>query len=262
MADIFEQKGKRGARAKRPKPAKVEESVVMDEDDASKQAFDEAVEKSSQMSSHSQGRRIQQLCPILGVWTEAVIERGSVREGKWGTEFSLQLRFDDPSIPSNYQVNGKTIFTKVSLNPKSKILRDFCRFAHRNGILSFDEEYQKQAKDGSRGLMAERLKANLEELCGVWDPDNKELVGGKLAGWRCSVIVSSMIEWPPSSKFPQNYVHTVQIPEEANEGRSVIYSIFEISRLSAHVTGDKFVGDKSEAVEAPYYEDPDDDVPF
>lgn len=198
-------------------------------------------------------------CPIMGDWLEVLIERGSVREGKWGTELSLLLKFDDPKLPQT--INGKTIFSKVSLNPKSKMMRDFCRFLHRRGILDFGEEYQKVSKDGSRGLMAERLKANLEDICGVWDPDSKELVDGKLAGHRVAVIVSSMVEWPPSSKFPNNYVHKVDIPEEANEGKSVLYSIFEISRLSSHV-GTIYVGSETENQESPYYEDPDDEVPF
>lgn len=242
MSDIFEQKGKRGARAKRPKPAKASEPVVMDEEDA--------------ISAPAVG------CPIIGHWIEAKIERGTISESRFGggTELSLLFRFDDSTLPN--EVNGKTIYSKIKLSPKSKVMTDFCRFLHRRQILEFSEEFQKSSPDGGKGLMRERLIANLEDVVGVWEPDSRELVGGKIQGHRCNILVGQMIEWPASDKFRDNYYYKVSRPSEAHEGGDVVFSIFEVSRIMELVSEPKFVGDKSADVVHPQCGDDSDEVPF
>ena len=206
-------------------------------------------------------REAHPVCPILGRWIAAKILRGSISESKFGggTELSLLFEFDDEDLPPD--ARNKTIFSKIKLSPKSKVMVDLCRFLHRRGILEFSEEFQKKSPDGGHGLMRERLIANLEDVVGVWDNDAKELVGGKLQGHRCSILIGQMIEWPTTSKFPLNYSFTVPRPAEANEGKEVVFSIFEVSRIMEHVKGEKFVGEETSAKEKPA-DDWDDDVPF
>lgn len=202
---------------------------------------------------------VQAGCPIMLRRLDAVIGKCSVKPGQWGPEFKMEFRLDDPDLPA--EINGKTIYSRIELKPKAPVMRALCRFCHRVGLLDFSGDYQKRSKDGGFEMMLAKLKDNLEELGGVWNPQTKEMQGGKIRGYRASIIITGAIEWPASPHFPHNYVYEVPVPDEASEEEKRVFSLFTVGDISSHVKGKQHSGQASseDAQEEP---ESYDDVPF
>lgn len=169
----------------------------------------------------------------------------------------IVIKLDDESLPDN--VNGREISSMIRLDPKAKVLLQFCGFLDCRGILEFKEAHRKKSKAGGYAAASDHLIENIDEVTGVWDEENRVLNGGKLVGHRLSFIISKMVSWNgDSSRFPNNLRLEVHHPKYKDRN-PVVFNIFEISHLDEEVIkGDKFVelGQTTDIHEV----EPDDDV--
>ena len=179
-------------------------------------------------------------------------------DGQYGPALAMSVKLDDATLESVY--NGKKVFFYLPLDAKSVGMRDFCRILNARKILTFDESQQVKSKTGGWTLMQNRLVENIDDVCGVWNPDERHVIGGKLVGNKIGIHICRVAKWvnQGKTKSPDQFVWTVDNPD----GKALVYDKFVVDRLAETVSGEKYLGGQTSAPETPYYEDLDDDIPF